>query len=1032
MPKTTVPFQKGFKMSNNSLCVAIRRALLVSSMAGATLGAGIADAQQANAPGSPPPQTLQTITVTGSHIRQAQLATAQPVITLTHDQILHQGFTSVADILQNLTVTGSPVISRSNALLAGEGVGGYYIDMHNMGASRTLVLLNGKRLGINELGLADLQQIPMSAIDRIEILKDGASAIYGSDAIAGVVNIITRNHFTGAEVAGYVGQYDENSDGTKQDYSMTIGANGDKGSVTLSAEYAKEDPVYAKDRWFSKYPQSPYHPEDGWSLGSQWGVFYNYDINTLDPYAMCGPPGAYDPTYGYENGVCTLNPGGDQFDLADYHPTNTDSHSSVDKSNPVTEMLLQTGTERKSLFVSGTYDFSERMHFHTDIVYNHRDTTQQAAGFPWSPGYTMPGSSTVIGLTPDSYFNPLGNGPKGNGAGNTLWFIRRTWEVPRVTQNEMTTYRIGGTLSGDFDIGEHNWRWDVGGYSNVNHILKTDHGNLSLSAASLALGPSWFNAASGRVECGTAANPIPYGSSPGSCVPWNPFYAAGQAGSGSLTGNPELQAYLFPYYHDTGRTQTTDYSANLTGSVFSLPAGDLAIATGVEYRREQGNFVPDAFKQGQLSTDNSSGPTGGGYTVKSEYLEVDVPLLKDLPGIQSLSLDAAIRHSKYSSFGSTTNAKLSLTWRPIEDLLVGGTIAHGFRAPQIADLFAGQAGTYPFYADPCDVSLLAGSNPAVAQRCTSGFAGQPPVPANFHQTTQGNAVCTAFPCQAPIQFLQGSNPLLDPEKALTRTAQIVYSPSWIPASFGRLDLSVDYFDFYLTNAITPDTTQDILTDCYVLGVASRCSNVLFKRDPANGAVIYALEGERNAGWRRSKGWDLGIHYVLPPTPVGLFGLTFNGTYWTAQNTKADNADTTPVVHNSGFTNGDGPNFRYRVNAKLDWTLGSWGATWTTRLYSSMKEPCSYDNTSAGGPECNMPGYVRNGVTLNVNRVGDTAFNDVQVRYTVAPIGATVSLGVNNVFDHFGGIMYTAPNSAYPYYGGFDIGRFYYVRYVQKF
>ncbi|MBO9664892.1 TonB-dependent receptor plug domain-containing protein, partial [Dokdonella sp.] len=173
-------------------------------------------AQDAAAPQN---QQLETVTVTGSRIRKADVETAQPILVLDRAAIEKQGFNTVVDILSNLTEAGSPPISRSSVLASGENVGGYYVDLRNLGPNRTLILLNGKRLGATSDGLQDLSQVPVAAIERIEVLKDGASAIYGSDAIAGVVNIITRRNYDGAEASAYIGQYDD-GDGTKQTYSM--------------------------------------------------------------------------------------------------------------------------------------------------------------------------------------------------------------------------------------------------------------------------------------------------------------------------------------------------------------------------------------------------------------------------------------------------------------------------------------------------------------------------------------------------------------------------------------------------------------------------------------------------------------------------------------------------------------------------------------------------------------------------------------------------------------------------------------------
>ena len=219
----------------------LRDAVVIALVAGATTAT--AQAQDAT--------NLDRIEVTGSRIRQVDTETAQPVMTISRDQIEKQGFKSVADILQNIPTAGSPAISRTSPLSSGEAVGGYYIDLRNLGANRTLILIDGRRLGITNDGLQDVASIPSAMVERIEVLKDGASTIYGSDAIAGVVNIITRKDFEGAEANVYIGQWDQ-GDGKRENYDFIMGFRGERGSLTAGVEYTNEDPVWAKDRWFSR------------------------------------------------------------------------------------------------------------------------------------------------------------------------------------------------------------------------------------------------------------------------------------------------------------------------------------------------------------------------------------------------------------------------------------------------------------------------------------------------------------------------------------------------------------------------------------------------------------------------------------------------------------------------------------------------------------------------------------------------------------------------------------------------------------
>jgi iron complex outermembrane receptor protein len=181
----------------------------------------------------------------------------------------------------------------------------------------------------------------------------------------------------------------------------------------------------------------------------------------------------------------------------------------------------------------------------------------------------------------------------------------------------------------------------------------------------------------------------------------------------------------------------------------------------------------------------------------------------------------------------------------------------------------------------------------------------------------------------------------------------------------------------------------------------------------------------NRGWVETEGYDLGVNYRLPEFSFGRFALHWDTTYVSRLDVKA--TDDAPVVQvNNGLSTVLGANFRLRSNASVDWTYGDFGATWTMRYYSSIKEACSYDD------ECSLPGHVAPDTgAAPLNRTGANTFHDLQVRWNT-PWNGTLSVGANNVFGHVGPVMYTAPNSTFPYYGGFDIGRFYYLRYAQKF
>ena len=954
---------------------AISMALAVSATA--LMGTGVAFAQDAPATSDQEATTtLDRIEVTGSRIPRAEIENQQPIITISRAQIEQQGFSSVADILQNLTSAGSPAISRADALASGESVGGYYIDLRSLGANRTLILLNGKRLGTDNNGLQDLSQVPMSAIERIEVLKDGASSIYGSDAIAGVVNVITRRNFEGAEFNGYIGAYDEGE--AKQNYSVTMGASNDRGGVTISAEYAKEDPVFGKDREFSRYGNSPNIPFDGWSAVSQNGVW-------LGPVGPDGWEGGNCPS-----GLCTLNKGSDPRNPNNYHDL-----ARSERANANEQMMVQTGTERKSLFVSGFYDISDSIRFTSDIGYNRRTTDQQIAGYPGQYYYGL--------ISADSYFNPAPGADQ-------AWF-RRFWEVPRTTENQLDSFRVTLGLEGTLNFGEdHQWNWDVGFLSNDNTANKQGHGDAYLPALQAAIGPSFFNPATGRVECGTAANPTPYGGAigAGECIPFNPLLPFGEAGDGSLS-NPTLQQFLFPEYHDHGRTKTTDYTANLAGSLFSLPAGEVGLAVGVEHRSEEGRFVPDAVNQAGQSTGLPATTTAGAYDLDEAYAELEIPILADLPFAQELTFNVASRYSKYSNFGNTTNNKFQMRWRPIEGLLFRATYADGFRAPAIADLYGGTGGSYEFYTDPCAVGQPGNGGAA----CAAGG-----VPADYVQIGQGGVPCTQFPCQTGFQFTTGSNPNLTAETATSKTAGIVWSPQWVDG----LDFTLDWYNVEIEQTIISDSVDNILRDCYVAGIASRCAGIV--RNGA-GVITGMFFGLTNAGGLETEGYDFGVNYRMPETAFGQFNINWQSSYVSKYDTLSDDAPETQWVGNVGFPE-DGA-FRLRSNLGVNWEKGDYSVSYMARYFSGMKESCG-----AAPKPCDDPGNIDvYGASDPLDHNGSNTFHDVQFSVKL-PWNATASLGANNVFNHMGPQMYSQPNSSFSYYGGFDIGRFWYMKYQQRF
>lgn len=959
------------------------------------LGAGAVAAQESAAPGEEA-TTLDRIEVTGSRIRQVDVETAQPVLTISRQEIENQGFQSVADILQNITAAGSPPLSRASPLSTGENAGGAAIDLRGLGATRTLVLVNGKRLGVSTSGLQDISTIPAVMIERIEVLKDGASAVYGSDAIAGVVNIITRSNFQGLRGSVYYGQQSE-GDGEIERYDLLMGATSDRGSITVGVEYAKEGEVWQRDRPFSAYPLGSRHPDQSWTPVGAYGGFVSSPTSNPLPGITYPAPTDNNPNSTVR---VIVRPGGDPRNPADYIAQDLGPNPNH-KSNAQEQMHLRTPLERKSIFVDGSYDITDSVRFRANMMYSNRFSERQSAGYPTQAlVFDMP-------MHADSYFNPVGNTI-------TNWW-RRNWEVPRESFSDFRTYRFSGALEGSFEVGERYFDWDVGALYSQNKVLQANYGNLNIAAARASVGPSFMND-SGQVQCGTPDDPIGFAD----CIPWNPLLHYGEDGPGSLA-DPDLQNFLFQRQHGTGETETTIYTANITGGLFSLPAGEMSFAVGVEHRKEKGEFVPDALDASGGSTNNASFPTRGSYKEDSFYGELFIPVLAGVAGAEELSLSVSTRYSDFDVFGDTTNSKVGLKWKPVDSLLVRATWAEGFRAPNISNLYGGGSQNFAFYTDPCDtVYGASATDSAVRARCAQDIADAD----NFRQLQQGFVPGQTSNPQTPLAFFSGAgNPDLEPEESVSKTVGIVWSPDFV---YG-LSLNADWWTVKIDNTIVADSATQMLDDCYVERIDSRCTT--FTRDPVLGIVNNLTYGSRNAGYVEMEGFDFGATYQFD-TRFGQFSVDWQNTYVT-QNEFKTTDDAGFTTQANGFANTNGADFRLRSNLGLTWRRGDFGASWAMRYFSSLKEDCL--SATSFPEECSDPGYIaaNPAQTGPKNRHGSNTFNDVQFRYS-APWNAVISVGANNVFDRHGQPMYSQPSSNTNYYGGFDIGRFVYVKYQQDF
>jgi iron complex outermembrane receptor protein len=995
-------------MNHRNLRTAMRAGLLPAGIAIA-LAPAFASAQENS---GKDPTTLDKIEVTGSRIKHADIETSQPIFSLSRDDISAQGLTSIGDVIQNLTAGGSTLNSTYN----NGGNGETRVSLRNLGSNRTLVLVNGKRWvgGTGLGGAVDLNTIPTAAVERIEVLKDGASTIYGSDAIAGVVNVILRQNYDGAEANAYLGQFDK-GDGNKQSYDFTVGSTGDRFSAMLGFGYVKEDPVLAGDRYISKEPIYT------------TGNFYGSGTSPDGRFALC--PGGYNAAKGACTGAQTNfngGPGTFTYDGAGSAPR--PYVAGQDAYNFAPENYLLTPQERRSIFGNASVAITDDVTFKTTVTYNQRESSELLAAMPVTLGTTpnIPALARQVYISKDSIYNPFGV--------DVSRINRRTNETGgRQFHRDVRTFAMDAAFDGVLDVGEKTFDWEAGYFYGENKANNTTEGLFNLAALGQSLGPS-FRDAEGVARCGTAALPVP------GCVPLNFL-----GGAGSIT--PEMLEFSTFTAHDEYKYTQKSYYANVGGELFDLPAGPLGFSLGAEHREESGYDSPDALINSGNTTGNARRATSGGYDLDEAYLELSVPVLADLPGAKLLDFSLATRYSDYSNFGDTLNSKFGFRWKPIDDLLIRGNWSQGFRAPSIDELFSGQADSFPTLSDPCNSTSFPVQSTVAKQTCIA--QGVP----NGGYRQDGEQIRTTV----------GGNTQLKPERSESTTFGFVYSPDQIQG----LDISLDWWKIKIEDAITTIGAEDIIQQCVNSGgIGPTCG--FYTREPG-GNISMLRDTNVNIGGTRVEGYDLTLGYRLPETSLGKFSLTWDTTYLAeyaddldgdgvyGEDQQMQPAIGQPINHDEGgnqvgeYTDRDNQ-WRIRSNLATRWQKGDFGATWNVRYYSSQDEVCdpkyeadgfgylcSETNRYIGIPTDANNNGVWDGVAggdsvdprkQSTHHIGATTYHDASV-YWNSPWNATVTLGMNNLFDKNPPIALSAfANSFDPQY---EVpGRFFYMRYSQKF
>ncbi len=967
-----------FKRSTLALCISVVVGGFTLPLYAATGGAPQNEqqtrTQQSTQNPSPESTTeLNTVVVTGSLIKHSELATSQPVTTISPELIKDSGFKNIGQLLTNLPSIGYATGLPSGPLL---GSGAEEIDLRHLGAQRLLVLVNGHRFVKSFGGTVDLTQIPLSAVQRIEILQDGASAIYGSDAISGVVNIITKKNFSGVTVSAYGGIAHGTKmgrwDGQRRDYSVTAGHTWDRGHILFSASSRTVDGIPASHRLFSNF--SKYNPQFALALNGRanaGGSFQFWAPGGGDPNVPGGnPPAAYtgltaeqcpDKLFTAANGNQGYIPFCDitvKDDLSGHNPANYVPYDRSLGFNGASEVPLTLNARVKSAFMQGGINITPHVTFDFTALHSRRDNVNpiNPSSLSDQPGMILEPDENPFGfLLSNSVPTTLGPGLEGPAL---VSVARLASELGRriIIQHATTNQFTAGFL-GDFGTGSIDWNWDASYTFASNHQESGRKNYLLDPQLSLALDPT----------CQQVSG----------CVPYDLFAGASQ------------EPLAVSNYVGLGVTRTShedkefrSYDANLsTPDLFRLPAGDVGFAVGFQYRRISGSSTPSALDMipNLLNGGIVAQPFQGSYHVRSVYAELNVPLLSQVRGAERLNLDIAGRHSTYSTFGGTTNMRFGLVYQPVSDLLIRVSRSEGFRAATLEDLFAPATTDFPYVVDPCNQYQTLGTAQAKSLCAAQG------VPSNYVQASR----------QVPA--ISGGNPNVQPEQSVSKTAGIVYSPSWAPS----LNISLDYYHISLTNGITAVDPQMVLDRCYDNGIPRFCDQIT--RD-ATGTITRLVSGTTNSGAILTDGLDLGAGYSLTFRDLGRFRLGLQVTRvgeFKTLNLLPDG--TTSVVRSVGvfsagssLTAGEVP--RLKGQWTVHWSKGPWSAGIVGHYISGFTAMCNgvadgtpYSATATG--LCSDPSPVSDALSRNHRK--HLTWWDVRVGYKT-PWNLDVDVGARNV------------------------------------
>lgn len=758
----------------------------------------------------------EEVVVTGSRIRRADIDSASPVTVLERDDIVAAGITDVGGLIQSMpAMSGSPIGTTTN----NGGNGSVQIDLRGMGPQRTVLLVNGHRT----VDGGDFQTIPATMIERVEILKDGASAVYGADAVAGVVNIITRRNFEGMEIYAQTADWTD-AQGKQDTYGLITGTEFAGGNFVFGAEFVDQEAAFQRDTPWDFFQDSFYI----YPLGCENQIAAPYDGT---PSGGCYPVGSsripQSRLQFTDQGRFLIGSAASQpyeVGLMVPHDGRTYNYAPVN--------YIQTPFQRTNIFGEAHFEISDNVRFNIEVRGNFRESEQFLAPMPFNSP-TDPAFDGVFegaafsGISQDNFYLRKAVDLYNATNGTSLRYEpirdarRRMIETNRTFTQDITQYQFVGGLEGEFANDMH---WEVFYNQGYRSRVDNDFGQFAGNRLANALGPSADLDGDGKPECYADIN------DPSSlivgCVPFNFFGGGEVAPDGTPTTTTVTQAMVDYVAIDLSDSITSRQSiggATLTGSNFELPGGEIGWAVGYGYWKQELEVNLDSNKTIDNVTGNTGANTQGSITSNSVFAEVLVPVFDN--GAQSLVLKGGLRYDEWDAFRNDETYQVGLEFNVIPELKVRGTYGTVFRTPTISNLFGGQVDNFPTFTDPCASEPL----PPGCDRLAPQFDSQ-------------------------VLARVGGNPFLQPETGDTLTAGFVYTPEF---GNNNVTLTFDYWEIDLKDGISSLGVDFILDDCYLENNQASCDLVTRRSDYT---IAQIIDGSLNVSRQGAKGYDTELHW----------------------------------------------------------------------------------------------------------------------------------------------------------------------------